>query len=921
MARNRVLTATLLLLTTLALPHASWAAERSLSAVRGQLIRQPKDTSVVTSPQPPSNPSAPAPVDPVAESPQPPSDPSAPAPVNPVAESPQPPSDPSAPEPVDPVAESPQPPSDPSAPAPVDPVAESPQPPSDPSAPAPVDPVAESPQPPSDPSAPAPVDPVAESPQPPSDPSSPAPMDPVAESPHPPSDPSAPAESGESTVHTYSSCSSDPLSPLSYDECSACEAIAAPNGKAWACNSYCTAPHLVGTSHDLAVQCAQCVTSVAAVPYPQGDPYGCSSCFEKMNVLEAAGVGKEAADHALALCLSCITSFQAAPSGAEGTYTWSCSACAGISDLQQQAACFDCTLTCPDVSDQAPRRGSFCTDPARAWSLHQPAATDQLSAATRDALDFPPENFPPYDENDDDRPLGYYYNGWYYYYDVYYPFYPVEPNAPLNPPPPTMPPAPPITPYPEVEARDWNTFGYDLARTGYNTYETGVNQLNAHTLELAWTFDSVGAFISQATHILDVDLLGGVKADVVYLGDLDGHFYAINADTGALIWTRSSGFWDGAPCYLLPEGHLGIGGTAQIDRETNLVYMATGLGQGRKPVYGVASGLGQVLAYDLATGEIPAGWNMDFLWNPVDAHNYGGITIHKGVLYVTGEVIALNQSNGEVLQRFYPTGYPNFPYSEGKELFGAGVWGNGGVTIADDAAFFASGNIYPNGEGIENQALGEHVVRTSLDLKSVQGNFTPGYLGWDADVGASPVIINDPSTGCLRPILVCESKGGVLIQLYADTMEEIDIITLAQYSQDGQFTASPAYSPPTQMLYVSTPTNIGDIVAGLVALKLGSDCRLTQEWNTPLGVNLGPSGGVTTYSSPVVTAGDVVMLVNGPQKTLFAVDAVDGRLLWEYELDGWVFSTPSVNKGMVFVGDWNAPDKHKLYAFKVPDTQ
>ena len=93
-----------------------------------------------------------------------------------------------------------------------------------------------------------------------------------------------------------------------------------------------------------------------------------------------------------------------------------------------------------------------------------------------------------------------------------------------------------------TEARvDWLRYGFDQQRTGYNPAETTLGTGNVGGLRLLWSasFDS----IVETSPVLAAGVaVNGSPRDLLYAGDEHGNFSAIDANTGAVVWSRNLGF-------------------------------------------------------------------------------------------------------------------------------------------------------------------------------------------------------------------------------------------------------------------------------------------------------------------------------------------------------------------------------------------
>ncbi len=186
-----------------------------------------------------------------------------------------------------------------------------------------------------------------------------------------------------------------------------------------------------------------------------------------------------------------------------------------------------------------------------------------------------------------------------------------------------------------MQSTDWDSFGFDLQRTGYNPYETTVGVTNVGSLQEVWTFNVGGAMVHEPVYAYGVQV-ASMPTNVFYAGSNDGAtMYAINAQTGAVIWSfkvsqRSyscSGY----------AAEFAIGETPAIDRGKNLIYFA--------------DGSNNVHAVDLATGVEGKGWPLK-IPNASQDFMHGGFTYNpaNGLLYaVTGSTCDISPWYGRIV--------------------------------------------------------------------------------------------------------------------------------------------------------------------------------------------------------------------------------------------------------------------------------
>jgi outer membrane protein assembly factor BamB len=414
---------------------------------------------------------------------------------------------------------------------------------------------------------------------------------------------------------------------------------------------------------------------------------------------------------------------------------------------------------------------------------------------------------------------------------------------------------------------------------------------NAGTLVRIWSFDLGAVTIMQPAFAANV-VVGGNPIDLLYVGSEHGMFYALNADTGTVVWQRSLGSQDTA-CFDMPDTIFGVSGAPAIDRSANRLF--------------VVGGDGNLYSLDLATGATSPGWPVAVTPDPTIEHTYGGVTVWNGTAYAEiasycdfgsyhGKVVAVDVASARRLGAWFPAG-PN--------VVGGGIWGPGGVSVEPSTGhvFTATGNAFTDPESFR---FAEHVVELTRSLRVVGANY-PGLQGGDVDFGATPLLYQAPSCA---PQVVAKNKTGVLVlyeqgNLNAGPMQRLQLADVNGW----QFNGIPAYSPATNMVYVgnSSDSNEGLYKHGMVSLMVAPDtCTLTLAWQQTVG----PTAASV---SPPTVANGVVYYGDGPGHQEFAFDAATGTQLWNSgsTITGDLYATPMVVNGRLYVGSWD----HKLYAF------
>jgi hypothetical protein len=359
---------------------------------------------------------------------------------------------------------------------------------------------------------------------------------------------------------------------------------------------------------------------------------------------------------------------------------------------------------------------------------------------------------------------------------------------------------------------DWPTFGFDLAHSGYNPNERVLSPATAARLQLAWEFDAAafarslspppttttGHFRAQPLVASNVSV-GGVPMDLVLVGDNDGLFIALDANSvnpnGGVVWYRSLGTIRPGCTTSIPAGILG---TAALDRNDN---------NGPGAVY--VGNNAHVYGFDLASGATLPGWPAGGLLipnlNPAqEGFLRAGLTLRSDWLYVAnaskcdfapfhGQIALVHTDPPRVHRQWFSmSGNSSVPSNSG-----GSIWSPGGVSIdvttRQPYVFAGTGNGYPDGPKTEVLPYGEAVVQLQPNLSSVVAFHQPGFLSGDDDIAHTPVLFT--AANCSHPLLAVGRKSG---QLYI-------------YERDGIGTIAPA------VLQVASTSShfIGSVAIGI----------------------------------------------------------------------------------------------------------
>ena len=473
-------------------------------------------------------------------------------------------------------------------------------------------------------------------------------------------------------------------------------------------------------------------------------------------------------------------------------------------------------------------------------------------------------------------------------------------------------------PSPSHSAADWDSFGFDLQRTGYNPLESKVGTKNVSTLQMVWTFGVGSNMVHEPVYAAGV-MVHGHARNMLYAGSAYGSaMVAINTSTGGVMWKKAvpHAIFSCAPSRTL---RFSIGETPAIDRKKNLLYFA--------------DGRNQVHAVDLGTGKEASGWPLTVAdYKPDHNFMHGGLTYNpsNGLLYAVtgstcdispwyGRIVAINTSGPSLVGTFYTmSGGPS------RGASGGGIWGPGGASIDPSTGnvFVATGNADTTKGALQNAPYAEQVIELPPRLRTIIANNYPTnipsiYGDDDFDFGATPLLFQP---GDCPPLLAAINKSGVFELYDRDSINygPIQYIAMSAPTDRGQFIGVPAFDPITGYVYVGLPTTEGIYRPGLAAFKMQSDCTLnpTPVWNADFGPDGDPSS--TSRRSPISIANGVVYVSNFTGNTEYAFDAATGAQLWQTALSWWGNEGTVIANGMVFVSSddgvitaWALPDEAK----------
>ena len=458
-------------------------------------------------------------------------------------------------------------------------------------------------------------------------------------------------------------------------------------------------------------------------------------------------------------------------------------------------------------------------------------------------------------------------------------------------------------------AADWTTFGFDWARSNENSQESVISAANAPSLKETWVAPLEGVANAQPLVVTGVRLRGR-RAELVIAATELGVLSAHDAATGARVWRRALGRRR-TRCTDLPGGYYGISSTPVVDRGAGLVYAVAG--DGRAHAVSLATGreirgragrtARETRGEAKGAGVERSGWPVPVTLAPSREYVWGALALRAGRLYAAtashcssafyrARLVAIDVRRARVTRTWLPLG---------PRRRGAGMWGWGGMAIDR-----ATGDLFVATADALSPPVHAHgadsVARLSPDLRLRARDQPTTPAVQDAEFGGAPILLRAP--GC-PPQLAVTHKSGALFLYDRDRLGAgpRQVVQIGRRGLLGEF-GTYAWSAAARTLFVAN-NSTGDLPHGLLALRLGADCRLGLAWSAPEG----PDPAVL---SPPVVANGVVYLATGFAREVHAFDAATGGRLWTSpRLEGPAYGGPTIANGRLYVAAWD----RRLHAY------
>lgn len=398
---------------------------------------------------------------------------------------------------------------------------------------------------------------------------------------------------------------------------------------------------------------------------------------------------------------------------------------------------------------------------------------------------------------------------------------------------------------------DWTTYHHDNSRTGD---ATGLAQVG--TLGQAWHANLDGAVYGQPL-VVGTTVLAGTENDTVY---------ALNADTGAVLWSTHLGTpqpKSGLPCGDIDP--LGITGTMVYDPATQRVFAVTETTGGAHTLYGLDTQNGHVdvrVPVEPPKGDVIAHQQRAALtlWNGRVYIAYGGLD--GDCANYIGSVVSVTTAGTDRVSYAVPTARE------------AGIWAPGGGVVVGNSLLYSAGNgaaesgAYDGSDSVI--ALSPTLTRTDVFAPSTW----PEDNAADQDLGSSsPVPIG--------PWVYIDGKRGTGYALHAGHLGDIG-------GQAGSAAVCRSFGGAS----VAGTTAYLPCTDGPRAITISATGTPSVTWQASVTANGSPTVGGGAVWVPDVNSG-----------VLYALAQSDGHVLGQINVGPLPhFASPTLSGSKAYLG-------------------
>lgn len=421
----------------------------------------------------------------------------------------------------------------------------------------------------------------------------------------------------------------------------------------------------------------------------------------------------------------------------------------------------------------------------------------------------------------------------------------------------------------------WSGWGADIQNTRFQRTEAaGITKADVPKLKLKWAFGfplGISAYSPPA-----------IASGRVFVGTDIGWVYSLDAKTGCYYWGYETG--------VTVRPAISIG---PVSGQGNTKY-AVFFGDAKANVYALDVQTGKLLwrrkVEDFFLGRITAAPKLynGRLYVPVSSsEEWQSGNPDYECCTSRGSVVALDANNGEQLWKTYMMDDPKPTQKNpnGVQLYapaGGSVWNSPTVDPVRHAIYFGSGDTQTE----PAQPLGDAIVAVDMDSGKVLWSYQaqagdafmggcvgpnksracPQTMGPDADIGNSPILRTLPDG---KRVLIAGTKGGEVFALDPDNHGALLWRVSAKPGGGGRGGIVWGGAADHENVYY------GLGVGGMAALKMATGQRAWFQPINPAGARVNNNAAATMIPG--------VVFIAGTDGKLHALSTTDGSPLWEFD--------------------------------------
>jgi polyvinyl alcohol dehydrogenase (cytochrome) len=491
----------------------------------------------------------------------------------------------------------------------------------------------------------------------------------------------------------------------------------------------------------------------------------------------------------------------------------------------------------------------------------------------------------------------------------------------------------------------WPMSGNDLANTRSQPAEVQIGPVNVKSLAVKWAFTTGGGVSATPT----------VSGDAIFFPDWAGNLFAVNKNTGQLIWSHKMSDYDGSSGALsrtspaihgndIIVGDIEVrfvlhngASIMSVDRKTGTLRWITRVdSHPTAQITGSPVVFGDVVYVGVASQEEA------FALAPFFGVPYSCCTFR-------GSVVALDANTGKLLWKTYtmpdnggqPGGYSGGP-----------VWQPPAIDPVRHQLYVGTGNNYSAPDSVlecEKQSIADNnpnadcAAPDDLFDTALALDLADGHIHWSKrllkyDVFTNACIVAQAESACPSPAgpdydlggsgpnffhgrVGFGQKSGMYWTLNPDNG---DIRWSTQVGPGGGTGGIQWGSATDGRRVYAAITNSNEmsytLIPGGEQINWGFWSALDVSTGKVIWQTADPTAGATDAGSLSVANG--VLYAGSSSGFMYALDAATGKILWSFASGGSVVDGPSIVDGVLYWGSGYAnatpgTGNNKLYAFSI----